>query len=395
MNLKRVGIIAAKEIKDNLRDRRSILSSMGSVVIGPAITLLLIVVLGKTLFSDTTESPLRIPVAGAEKAPVLMEFLKQNNALIVAAPADPKEAVRQGAEKLVLIVTDDYSEDFSAGRPAQLQMVLDTSRQSAMMDVERTRNLISTYSQQLAAMRLMVRGVSPVLLSPLQTERVDVATPQTQALLFLNMMPYFVVLVVFTGGMYVILDSTAGERERGSLEPLLINPATRGDFVLGKLAASLPFATAAVALNLLAFAMAFNLFPIEDYIGFSMRLNVKALFSIFLLAFPMILLASAVQMIIASFARSFKEAQTYTSFLPLVPAIPGMVLAFLPVKANVGLMLIPTFGQQIIINQLMRSEPIDPTMVMVSSVTTLVLAFGLFILAVRLYNRERIILGGK
>jgi sodium transport system permease protein len=264
-----------------------------------------------------------------------------------------------------------------------------------MMDVERARNLVESYSGQLATMRLLARGVSPVVMHPIDAERVDVSTPQTQALLFLNMMPYFVVLVVFAGGMYVIVDSTAGERERGSLEPLLINPVTRSEFVLGKLLASLPFAAGVTALNLLAFALAFNLFPVEDYIGFPMSLNVVALGGIFLIAIPMMILASAIQMIIASFTRSFKEAQTYTGFLPLIPAIPGMALAFLPIKASIPLMLIPTFGQQIIINQLMRGEPVNMTHVLVTSLATLALAFVAIFGAMRMYRQERIILGGK
>jgi sodium transport system permease protein len=195
--------------------------------------------------------------------------------------------------------------------------------------------------------------------------------------------------------MYVAIDATAGERERGSLEPLLINPVTRKEFVLGKLLASLPFAAGVTALNLLAFGLAFNLFPVEDYIGFPMRLDVGALAAIFLLAIPMMILASSIQMIIASFTRSFKEAQTYTGFLPLIPAIPGMALAFLPVKASIPLMMIPTFGQQIIINQLMRGEPVNLLHVVVTSLTTLILALITIYASMRLYSREKIILGGK
>lgn len=226
-------------------------------------------------------------------------------------------------------------------------------------------------------------------------EQVDVATPQSQAVIFLNMMPYFIVLVVFVGGMYVIIDATAGERERGSLEPLLINPAARWEFVIGKLAASVPFAVFSVFLNLLAFAAAFNLFPVEDYIGFQLTLDLGALTGIFLVSLPMILLASALQMIIATFTRSFKEAQTYVAFLPLIPALPGIGLAFMPVKPALWTMLIPTFGQQLIINQLMRGEPVNPVNVVVSAAATLLAALILIYVAVGMYQNERILFGTK
>ncbi|MFM8320986.1 MAG: ABC transporter permease [Chloroflexota bacterium] len=394
-SLQTIWTIFQKETLDNLRDRRSIFSSLSGTLIGPALIVLLIVVLGKTLFSDAAEKTLLLPVIGAERAPMLVQFLEQNNVTVQPGPADPQQAVRSGDFNLVLIIPEGFGEDFSAGRPAQVQFVIDSTRQSAFTDIERARSLVDGYGSQIATLRLLARGVSPLVIHPIRSERVDVATPQSQVTIFLNMMPYFIVLVVFTGGMYVVIDATAGERERGSLEPLLINPALRRDVVLGKLAASVPFALFAVFLNLLAFSAAFNLIPLEDYLGFQLTIDPLAMVGIFLIAIPMVLLASAVQMIVASFTRSFKEAQTYVSFLPLVPALPGMLIAFLPVKPGLVHMLVPTFGQQLIINQLMRGEPVDPLLAAVSTVVTLVLAAALVWVAVRLYQRERVVFGGR
>jgi sodium transport system permease protein len=288
-----------------------------------------------------------------------------------------------------------YAEDFAAGRPASVRLVLDSSRQSAMPAIERARGLLNAYAQQIAALRLMARGVNPTIIRPLTIEERDLATPETQSLLFLNMMPYFVVLVVFIGGMYVVIDATAGERERGSLEPLLIVPAQRWELVLGKLSAALPFASFAVLLTLGAFWLGFNVVPLEDIIGFKLALSAPALAWIFLIALPMILLASALQMIVATFTRSFKEAQTYVSLMALLPALPGLGVAFLPIKPGLVYMLIPTFGQQLLINQLMRNEPINPLYVIVSTLATLVVSGVLIAVAVRLYQREQIIFGPR
>ena len=394
-SLQRIWIVFSKEARDNLRDRRSMFSALGSSLIGPMILLVVIILVGKSVFKDVQGTPLRLPIAGAENAPNLILFLEQNGVEIQDPPADPESAVRSGDLDLVLVIPESYAEDFSAGRPATVQIVLDTSRQSASAVVERTRNLVNAYNSQIAAMRLLVRGINPEVTDPLAVERVDVATPQSQAVIFLNMMPYFIVLVVFVGGMYVIIDTTAGERERGSLEPLLINPVTRAEFVLGKLAAALPFATFAVFTTLMAFYLAFNYFPLEDYIGFQLTLSGPALVGIFLLALPMILLASALQMIIATFTRSFKEAQTYVAFLPLIPAIPGIGLALLPIKASMWMMLIPTFGQQLIINKLMVGEPISLSYGLVSAAATLVISLVLVFIAVRLYEQERVLFGPR
>jgi sodium transport system permease protein len=145
-------------------------------------------------------------------------------------------------------------------------------------------------------------------------------------------------------------------------------------------------------LTLGAYAVIFNLIPLEDFIGFRLSIDPLALAGIFLVCLPMIVLASALQMIIATFARNFKEAQTYVGFLPLVPALPGLGLAFIPVRPDLWTMLIPTFGQQILINQFMRAEPVSLANVLVSAGVTLALALGLVAVSMRLYEREQIVL---
>jgi sodium transport system permease protein len=389
--LQRTGVIFRKETLDNLRDRRSIFTALTSTLIGPVLLLVMIVIVGRTFNQDNLVSSFRLPVVGAENAPSLVAFLEQNGVEVVPAPSDPQLAVKNGDEDIVLIVQSEFGESFSQGQPATIQIVLDTSRQSSQPSIERVRTLLNAYSAQIASLRLLARGLSPTITQPLAIERLDLATPETQALLFLNILPYFVVLVVFMGGMYVIIDTTAGERERNSLEPLLINPVPRWEMVIGKLVASWPFAIAALFVNLLAFSLAFNNFPLEDYLGVQIQLDVRALTGIFFISLPMIVLASALQMIIATYTRSFKEAQTYVGFLPLIPALPGIGLAFLPIKASLWTMLIPTFGQQILINQLLRAEPISITNILVSSMVTLVLSILIILVAIRLYSSERIL----
>ena len=394
-SLTRIYVVFRKEAMDNLRDRRSIFSALSSSLIGPVILVLLIYILGKSIFSDRLLNPLQLPVSGAENAPELILFMEQNGTQILPAPANPEVAVRNGDADVILIIPKGYDSEFSRGRPATVQLVLDSTRQSAISSVERTRDLLSAYNQQIASLRLIARGVNPTVTSPLAVENIDLATPQTQALIFLNMMPYFIVMVVFLGGMYVVIDTTAGERERGSLEPLLINPVARWEFVIGKLAASWPFAIFTLLCNLMAFALAFNVFPLEDYIGIQLSIDLTALGWIFVIALPMVLLASALQMIIATFTRSFKEAQTYVAFLPLIPALPGIGLAFLPVKPTLWTMLIPTFGQQLLINQLMRGEAVSPINAGASAAMTILVAIGLTYAAIRLYQRERLLFGTK
>lgn len=391
--MRRTWIVFRKEVIDNLRDRRSISSSLLTPIFMPIFLIALIMVVGRSVGNDLVESPLRLPVAGAEHAPHLISYLEQNNVQIVPAPADPRGAVREGDENLVLVISPDYREQMEAGQPAPLELVLDSSRQSASPDIQRARAVLNSYSNLLSTLRLMARGINPALIYPVAVSSNDVATPQSQAVIFLNMLPFLLIMTVFLGSIYVIIDATAGERERGSLEPLLINPVHRWEFVIGKLLASLPFAIFTVALSLLLFGLGFNLVPLEEYIGFKMSIEPAVLWNIFFLSLPMVLLASALQMVVASFTRSFKEAQTYLSFLPLIAGLPGAFLAFLPVKPAVATLLIPTFGQSILINQMLRGETINPEHVLIASAATLVVAVALTILAIYLYSREQILFG--
>jgi sodium transport system permease protein len=394
-SIRRILAVFKKEVKDNLRDRRSVLSSLFSGLLGPALMVMLIFMMGRSLQQEALEEQVLLPVVGMEYAPNLIDFLEQNGVMSFPAPQDPTGAVRRGLYDMVLIIPESYASDFAAGSPTRVQIVMDATRQGLQMRSERVRSLLTAYSSQIATLRLLARGVDPAALNPVAVDSVNISTPQSQGGLFLNILPYFVILVVFLGGMYVVIDTTAGERERGSLEPLLINPVPRWEFVVGKLTAAVPFAMVTLILTLLAFAVAFNVIPLEDYIGFRIAIDPKVLVLIFLLALPMILLASALQMIIATFTHSFKEAQTYVAFLPLVPAIPGLALSFMAVRPGAWSMLIPTFGQQVLILQLIRNEAIDPLHLLISLGSTLLISILLIYIAVRLYERERILFTAK
>ena len=391
--MRRIWVVFFKEVLDNLRDRRSISSSLLTPVFMPVFLIALIMVVGKSLIRETAESPLLLPVSGAEYASDLIAFLKENDVEILPAPADPRAAVREGQVNLVLMISKEYGSRMSQGLPAGLDVVLDTSRQSASADVQRLRNLLLFYEGMLGNMRLQARGVDPGLTNVLTINSVDMATPQSQSTIFLNMMPFLLIMTIFLGSMYVVIDATAGERERGSLEPLLINPVYRSEFVLGKYLASLPFSVFSLALTLLLFGIGFNLIPLEEYVGFKMRIGQDVLLNIFWLCIPMVLLASALQMVVATFTRSFKEAQTYLSFLPLMLGLPGAFMGFLPVKSSLTAMLVPTYGQSILINQFLRAETIQPDNITLVSATTLALALLLLLISMRLYGREQILFG--
>ena len=207
------------------------------------------------------------------------------------------------------------------------------------------------------------------------------------------MLPYFIIFAIFNGASPVITDATAGERERGSLEPLLINPLPRGWVAVGKMLAAMPFAMINLFITLAGFAAIFQFLPIEKFLGVQIGFNIGTLTSVFLICLPIVVLACAIQTLIASYAKTTKEAGTYLPFIGLIPSLPGLALAFLPVKPDLWTMLIPTFGQQILINQFLRTEPISGINILISTAITLLLSVLITFIAIKLYEGERIIKG--
>jgi sodium transport system permease protein len=390
--MKKILVILQKELIDSLRDYRSWITGLFWALFGPLLLGGMIMLLGNTL-RENVEEALVLPVAGAERAPSLIAFLEQRGIVIETAPADPEAAVIAGDINVALIIPPEYSEDFSAGKTATLQLVLDSTRQSAGADINRARNAIESYGEYIGLLRLSLRGVSPEVTRVVQIEELDTATPQSQALIFISMLPYFIIFAIFNGASPVITDATAGERERGSLEPLLINPLPRGWFATGKMLAAMPFAAFNLIITLTGFAAIFRLLPVEDLLGVQIGLDFGALVAVFLICLPIVFLACAIQTLIASFTKTAKEAGTYLPFIGLIPSLPGLALAFLPVKPELWTMLIPTFGQQILINQFLRFEPISVTNIVISAALTILLALVVTFIAIRLYEGERIITG--
>ncbi len=244
----------------------------------------------------------------------------------------------------------------------------------------------------MGKLRLATRGVSPEVIRAVYMEKVDVAATQGAAMILLSYLPYFLIFAIFNGAAPIVIDTTAGERERQSLEPLLINPVQRRTFVLGKLSSAFPFSMADLLITLIGFAILFNVLPIEEILGTRVEMNVTSLIAIFLVALPIVFLACAMEMLVASFVRSTKEASTYLPYLALLPSLAGLAMAFFPVKPALWTMLIPTFGQQILIYQLIRQQPVRLSDAGIATAATLLVSIGFTLLAVWLYNREQIVI---
>jgi sodium transport system permease protein len=382
-----------KEVKENLRDRRTLISAfLTGPLLGPLMFVMLInFTLNREL--DKAEKPLPVPVIGAEYAPNLIDALKAGGVVPGAPVADPEKVVRKRDADVVLRIASDYGAAWRKGEPVQVELIYDSSQSDANTPVERVTRLVEGYARQQGAMRLVARGLSPSTAWPLQVAKRDQATPQSRAVLMFAMLPYFFVITIFMGGMYLAIDLTAGERERQSLEPLFANPVARWKILCGKLAAISVFSTASLLITLLAFAVVGQFIPAEK-IGMELDLGLHFATHVLLLMLPLVLLLAALQSMVAAFAKSYREAQTYISLLMLVPIIPSLLLSFMPIKAQAWMYAVPLLGQNLGIMQQLRGDGVTSEQFALCLVGTLATALVAVGVTAQLYRSEKLAISG-
>ncbi len=378
-----------KEIRESLRDRRVLLNSL---LLGPLLAPLLFVIILRTTIAkelDRAERPLSVVVIGGEFAPNLIEALRQQG-MVPLPPVDPiEEAVRRQRVELALRIDEHYTLDWQAGRPAQVEIIYDSSRRAGNASVSRLQNMLNYYSRRNAAMRLMTRGIAPAVGTPIVIAARDQATPAARGALLFAMLPYFLILTSFMGGMWLAIDSTAGERERQSLEPLLANPVARSRILIGKLGAAATFSFISLVLGLIAFAVAATVLPAQR-MEMSLDVGPRVIATILPLMVPLVLLIVVSQMLLSAFAKTYREAQTYLGLLQLLPVIPSVLLSIMPVAPTLWLYALPLIGQQLAIMQILRGEALQASAVMLCTATTLLALAAVFLVARRVYDSERL-----
>ncbi|MDT8408247.1 MAG: ABC transporter permease [Wenzhouxiangellaceae bacterium] len=379
-----------KEMLDNFRDRRVILNTL---IIGPLIGPVIFGLMLSYMAKQTTErmeAPLELAIVGAQNAPNLVDWLARQGVIIKDAPDDPEQAVRSEAEEVVLRIPEAFAENWGRGLPAPVEIIADRSLRYTGTTIGRLNGYLNVYNARIGQIRLRLRGVHPDITRPLDSRVIDLSTPTSRGGQVLAFLPYFILITVFMGSMHMAIDTTAGERERKSLEPLLINPLPRWQIMAGKLAATTAFALSTLALGLIAFVYAMSLLPTAD-MDIQLNLDFAVAAKAFVVVAPAALLAAALLTILASFAKSFREAQSYMGLVILVPMIPSFWLLIDPAKSEYWMTWVPLLNQNILILEMVRGEPVSLVWFATTILSTTVLALALAAVAGNLYNRSKLI----
>ena len=389
--LQRIRIVFHKEVLDHARDRRSLLLALVYPLLGPLLLAVLLHVSAQTLdtravdrLSDQGAVAFTIPAEGLHRVPGLRSYLEGIGFRFVPAPDDPIAAVRNLQADAVLVI---HAPEEPGGRPVA-EVISDPRRIGSSTPAGALRGGLSSFVEFRIAASLADQGIDIRTLAPLVTESTTVAEGTSIALLFYNMIPPLAVFMVFLGAVYLAIDTTAGERERGSLEPLLTAPARRSELLMGKSLAAVMFTGVTVAINIVAF---------RGLLGIAVWANPELapppiwpiMAVMFIISLPLMLLAVSIQMAIATVTRSMKEAQIYLGLLPIVPALPAMALAFAPVSLSPQIAVVPVLGQLVQFGLLAGGDLPSTAEAISSAVITTLFAALVFRFAIGSFQRER------
>lgn len=349
-------VVFRKELVDALRDRRTLLMVLvSSVAIGP-----LVLVLFSTLLSgiEKRAEARQLWVQGAAHAPTLRNYLERQTYTLREAPPDYERQLADS--KLgdpVLVVPMDFEQKLAAGEAPVLEIVSSSVNTRAESGAGRIARLLQGFNQEVAGLRLAVRGVAPAVLQVVQVEDRDLAQPAARASRMASLVPFFVLMAVLYGALNAALDTTAGERERGSLEPLLMNPASREALVLGKWGA-----VTAVAM-LIAVLSCFSFLPAQWLLGSDspasmIRFGLREAAWFVLLLLPLAGGLSALLMALAIRCRSFKEAQASVTLVVLAVSLLPMVTLFRQEGESPWHLAVPALAQTTLMGRVLKLEPI-------------------------------------
>jgi sodium transport system permease protein len=355
--------VLRKELRENLRDHRSVISTLVlSAVVLPLVVAFLVSLMVRR-DQNQDNQPVTLAVVHGERAPNLVADLRQYRIDVVEVDLDDnaaRAAVRQQQRRIVLAIPDNYASQ------------------------------LARHASQIARLRLMARGVDPTVLSALAIQDVDVATPTSRAVLILGALTTLILMSMLMGGLHVALDATAGERERGSLEPLLTVPVRREQLIYGKILAASVFMRLSLTVSACAMALALRQAGLER-LGMNENLNPLTVLELIACCAPLAPLSAALMTIVAAFTRSYREAQTYVGLLLAIPTLPLIFASTLGLRPTAWLMMVPSLSQNFMVIGLLRAEPVSALYATLSVSVSLLLGVAAAYAAGRLYHREALL----
>ena len=398
------GVIARKELKDAFRDRRALMALLLFPVMGPVMVYFMF-----NMIIDMAEEAgdIILPVVGQEYALDLVDYLEQSGIAVEDVPLNSEarleesfyspdqlgeiaNAIRSRRFDFILVIPPDFDQRIGRSGQSNVELHVESTRTTAGPKVSRVQEVIQAWSREIAALRLIARGVNPGIIMPVDVVRIDIASRQSRVQSILGMVPFFVIMAAFVCGMGVAVDVTAGERERKSLEPLLVNPLPRYIIVIGKWVAAVTFSAAGLVLVMTLNLFSLSRVPLEE-VGIVFNIGSLEIIGVLVTTLPLALFAPSIQIFIGIFAKSFKDAQAYLSFIMLLPMAPFFYNIFNTQDREFWMNFVPMLGQHMLLTDVVRGETPSLPDFMVAGISLFLFSMLFLYGAAQLFKRERII----
>lgn len=384
MIFSRVSAVFRKEWRDARRDKRSFRIAFLMPVYFVAITigiLWLMIYLqsqSRVSLSETTS----FPVSGVEHFPPLVDWLREKGFHLHEEGDGGIEKFERGEIDYLLVIPDDAMERYAAGNTISLRLYFDATKNTKNASVYRLRHEASVWSAKIGGLRLVARGVAPFIAQPLAIQDVNSASQKKMASMVLMNVPMFLMLILFIAAIGFSIDMLAGERERRSLESLLITPVSSAELVIGKGLLSFCISMLSLVLMLALFYIGFLWVPFSE-LGIDMEFTIQSLILCIALLAPVAMLATSLQLFLSTFAKSFKDAQSLMGLLVLVPTIPSVYLIVSNTDPHAWFYVVPVLAQVTSLRELFFGGVVSAVDVLSASSMTLLVSITFITLTVK------------
>jgi len=399
MNLRNIGIVYRKELREALRDRRTLISSL---LVPLLLFPLLTAGIGAAISALVGEAKKEVPavmILGGEDSPgILAELRGSDKIKVVPTTKNWKDEVINKEIRAAIEIPRGFQDDVAHQKSATLLIHNYEGDMKSSIATGNVQKSLEKYRDRIVHDNLAAKNLPETAFKPFEIQEHNVAPPEkVGGAAFGGVIGYMVILLCLTGSMYPAMDLTAGEKERGTMETILSSPIARVDLVFGKFFLVLTTALVTAALSVtsmgVSFAVLGHLHAFDaagaDAAQLQLHIDIYTVLSIFIMVLPVAVLFAAGVMTVALFAKSYKEAQSYVSPLMIIVIIPA-VAAMLPIDLTAKLALVPILNASLLCKELVTGT-YHWSFIAIIFLSTCVYAAAALFLAVKMFQRESVL----
>jgi len=397
MKLKHIWLIFAKEMLNMLRDRRTLI-----IIVVVPLVLMPLLVLGPNFLRISQEESRQsetqeVAVVNSADGPELTQQIEDHESLAVVDVVDPQAALDEGEIAAIVVIPEGFEAMIESESPAlNIEVRFDQTSTRSQAARDKLMVLLSGYRTAKVQERIAGRGIDPEILVPFQASPINVAPPEQVSGYFLGLLlPLFLTLWAAVGGAQTAIDVTAGEKERQTLESILVLPASRTSFVVGKYLSVFIVTIGATVLSLGGFALSLTfggeVFPDSPlFEAFKFAVSPQVLALLFATTAVLAAMMSALTFALFLWTRNFKEAQSYTTYLSFAVMIPAFAVSFGDVPTNLTAYFIPIYNVTAVIKEIFLGD-FNLTHILITYITSGLIATIALAMSVRMFNNESVL----